>query len=222
MKNCYVTELKEFISYKKGIELQKKAFDRVNSGEIDGILLLLQHNPVITIGKAGGRENLLVSEEKLKELGIELYESTRGGNITYHGPGQMVAYPIFNLNKFNKDAHLYLRQLEEVLIRTLNVYNIKAGRKVKYTGVWVDDAKIAAIGVALRRWITQHGFSFNISVNKDHFSLINPCGITRFGICSLEDFITDIDYDEVVYNVEMQFEKVFHMKLIHKHNIKDW
>lgn len=212
MKSCYVTELKEFISYKKGIELQKKAFDMVNSRGIDGILLLLQHNPVITIGKAGGRENLLVSEEKLKELGIELYESTRGGNITYHGPGQLVVYPILNLNKFNKDAHLYLRQLEEVIIRTLNVYNIKAGRKVKYTGVWVDDTKIAAIGVALRRWITQHGFSFNISVNKDHFSLINPCGITRFAICSLEEFITDIDYDEVVYNVEIQFEKIFHMK----------
>ncbi|UZW16201.1 lipoyl(octanoyl) transferase LipB [Clostridium pasteurianum] len=221
MKSCYVTELKDFISYKEGLELQKKAFDIISSGKIDGILLLLQHSPVITIGKAGGRENLLISEKKLKELGIELYESTRGGNITYHGPGQLVAYPILNLNKFNIDAHLYLRKLEEVIIRTLQIYHIKAGRKAKYTGVWIDDAKIAAIGVALRRWITKHGFSFNISINKDHFALINPCGITKFGICSLEDFISDVYYDEILYNVKIQFEKTFHMELIDKANIED-
>jgi lipoyl(octanoyl) transferase len=222
LKSCYVTELRESISYKEGIELQKKAFDIVNAGKIDGILLLLQHKPVITIGKGGGKENLLVSREKLDELGVEIYETTRGGNITYHGPGQLVSYPILNLNKFNKDAHLYLRQLEEVIIRTLREYDINAGRKIKYTGVWVDDLKIAAIGVALRRWITKHGFSFNISVNKDHFALINPCGITSFGICSLEDFVTEVDYNEVIYNIKTKFQEVFHTELIDKARPDDW
>lgn len=222
MRSCYVTELKDFISYKEGLELQKKAFDVVSSGKIDGILLLLQHKPVITIGKGGGKENLLVSKEKLDKLGIEIFETSRGGNITYHGPGQLVAYPILNLNKFNKDAHLYLRELEEVIIRTLKLYDINAGRKVKYTGVWVDDMKIAAIGVALRRWITKHGFSFNISVNKDHFALINPCGITRFGICSLEDFVTNVDYRDVIDNIKIKFQEVFHTELINKTSTDDW
>lgn len=222
LRSCYVTELRDFVSYKEGLELQKKAFDIVNSGKTDGILLLLQHKPVITIGKSGGKENLLVSKENLDKLGIEVYETTRGGNITYHGPGQLVSYPILNLNKFNKDAHLYLRQLEEVIIRTLKEYDIKAGRKIKYTGVWVDDAKIAAIGVALRRWITKHGFSFNISVNKDHFALINPCGITRFGICSLEDFVTEVDYYEVMNIIKIKFQEVFNTELIYKVSIDDW
>lgn len=221
MKNCYVMEFNNFIGYKEGLEIQHKAFEFVSTGKTDGILLFIQHKPVITIGKSGGKENLLASKEKLDNLGIKIYETTRGGNITYHGPGQLVAYPILDLNKFNKDAHWYLRQLEEVIIRTLKEYGIKGERKSKYTGVWVSNVKIAAIGVGLRKWITMHGFSFNLYVNKDHFKLINPCGITEFGICSLEDFVEKVDYNKVIYIIKEKFKEVFDTELTNKISISD-
>ncbi len=131
MRTCYVTEFKNLIGYKDGLELQNRAFKFVVQNNMDGILLLLQHKPVITIGKSGGIDNLLVSRKALNRFGIELYKSSRGGNITYHGPGQLVAYPILNLGKFQKDAHWYLRQLETVVMNTVRYYGVKAGIKPK-------------------------------------------------------------------------------------------
>lgn len=216
MRKCYVIEFKNPIGYAEGLEIQQRAFNLVNKNEMDGILLLLQHKPVFTIGRSGGKDNLLVSKEKLDELGIELYETSRGGNITYHGLGQLVAYPILNLNKFKKDAHWYLRQLEEVVIRTLETYGITPRRKPKYTGVWVGDSKVAAIGVHVKRWITMHGFAFNLFVNKEHFRLINPCGITEFGIASIDDFLDEVYYDDVLNRVKEKFKEVFNMELTNK------
>ncbi|WP_147565897.1 lipoyl(octanoyl) transferase LipB [Clostridium tyrobutyricum] len=222
MRTCYLTQFKNLTSYKYGLELQHKAFEFVVQNNIDGILLLLQHKPVITIGKSGGMDNLLVSKETLNRFGIELYKCSRGGNITYHGPGQLVVYPILNLNKFQKDAHWYLRQLETVVMNTVRSYGVKAGIKPKYTGVWVGNQKIAAIGVGIRKWITKHGFALNICVNKDHFKLITPCGISEFGICSLEDFVQNPSYDGIVSNIKRNFKEVFSTELIDKNTINDW
>lgn len=214
MANCYVIEVDRLVSYEDGLELQQKAFNFVKKTEIDGVLLLLQHKPVITVGASGGKDNLLIPRENLEALGIDFYESKRGGNITYHGPGQLVGYPIMKLEKFNKDVHWYLNQLEEVIIETLKIYGINAGRKLKYTGVWVENSKIAAIGVYVKRWITMHGFSFNISINKSHFALINPCGITEFGVASLNDYLLEIDYNHIINSIKKSFEEVFNTNLI--------
>jgi len=208
-RRCFVVNLKGLIGYGEGLVLQEKAFDKVVSGKADGILLLLEHKPVFTIGRSGGKENLLVDEKYLKTAGIELYETNRGGNITYHGPGQIVAYPIFNLSKWKKDLQWYVSCLEEVIIQVLKDYNIKAGRKPKYRGVWVADKKIAAIGIAAERWITMHGFAFNVKVNKDHFNLINPCGIKEFSVASLDDYVEDVDFREVVKKTKEKFSIIF-------------
>lgn len=214
MVACYAVEFDQPIGYSEGIELQQRAFDIVKRGKVDGILLLLQHKPAFTIGRAGGKNNLLVPEEKLNKLGIELHETTRGGNITYHGPGQLVGYPIFNLEKWNKDVHLYVNRLEEVIIQTLKEYGVTGGRKPKYIGVWVGDGKITAIGVAVKHWITMHGFAFNLEIIKDHFRLINPCGITQFGVVSLDDYVGPVDYKEIIQSVKRNFGKVFDVKVI--------
>jgi len=214
MKKCYVVEFDKFVTYREGLEIQQRAFNIVKERQIEGIILLLQHSPVFTIGRDGGKNNILISRERMNRLGIEVYETNRGGNVTYHGPGQLVAYPILNLNKFKKDVHWYIRQLEEVVIRTLKTYGISADRKEKYTGVWVGDRKITAIGVHVKRWITMHGFAFNISVNKEHFGFINPCGITEFGIASLDDFVKVIDYSDVLKRIQKKFEETFDIELI--------
>jgi len=208
-RRCFVVNLKGLIGYDEGLVLQEKAFDKVVSRKADGILLLLEHKPVFTIGRSGGKENLLVDEKYLKTAGIELYETNRGGNITYHGPGQIVAYPIFNLSKWKKDLQWYVSCLEEVIIQVLKDYNIKAGRKPKYRGVWVADKKIAAIGIAAERWITMHGFAFNVKVDKSHFELINPCGIKEFSVASLDDYVEDVDFREVVKKTKEKFSIIF-------------
>ena len=145
-RRCFVVNLKGLIGYGEGLVLQEKAFDKVVSGKADGILLLLEHKPVFTIGRSGGKENLLVDEKYLKTAGIELYETNRGGNITYHGPGQIVAYPIFNLSKWKKDLQWYVSCLEEVIIQVLKDYNIKAGRKPKYREMCIRDRSCSAPG----------------------------------------------------------------------------
>jgi len=208
-RRCFLVELEGLTSYADGLALQEVAFERVRRGTVDGILILLQHSPVFTIGKSGGRENLLANEETLRRLGIDVYDTTRGGNITYHGPGQIVAYPIFSLKKWKMDLPWFVTSLEEVVIRTLREYGIKAGRKPKHRGVWVGNKKIAAIGIAVKRWITMHGFAFNISVNKEHFTLINPCGIKEFGIVSLEDLTGPVDFGRIMLTVKEKFAKVF-------------
>lgn len=211
-RDFYAVEYDNEIKYGEGLTIQKNVFEMVKENNMGGILLLLQHKPVFTIGSKGGWENLLTPIEHLKEQGIEIFETNRGGNITYHGHGQLVAYPIFNLKALKKDTHWYLRQLEEVIIRTLETFDIKAGRKEKYTGVWVEDKKIAAIGVHVKRWITMHGFAFNLTVNKAHFRLINPCGIKEYDIASLDDYIESVVYSDVVKEVKKQFERIFNIE----------
>lgn len=210
--NCYYTIIDGLTSYDEGLRLQNKAKELVKAGTVDCVLILLQHSPVFSIGKAGGAENILMPEDFLTEKGIAIHKSDRGGNITYHGPGQLVGYPIMNLKKFKTDVHWYFKQLEQVILDTLKDNDIIGGRKEKYPGAWVGDRKIAAIGVHISRWITTHGFSLNISVNKEHFGYINPCGIVEFGVASLDEF-KQVAYEDIISDVKRNFEKIFEIEL---------
>ncbi|MBU0478086.1 lipoyl(octanoyl) transferase LipB [bacterium] len=173
--------------YMEAYSLQKKILSERIKNEIPDTLILTEHPPTFTIGRKGGRENILVSNEVLGKNGIKVYEVDRGGDITYHGPGQIVGYPIINLAEWNKDIHLYLRSLEEVIIRFLSRFKITAGRINDYTGVWIGNEKIAAIGIGVSKWTTFHGFCININPNKEHFRMITPCGIKDKAVTSLDE-----------------------------------
>jgi len=157
------------------------------AGDVDDTLLLLQHPHVLTLGvKAGeSRSHVLASPDRLAELGVEVHETGRGGDVTYHGPGQIVGYPILDLKPDRCDVHQYVRDLEEVMIRVTAEYGFKAGRIQGLTGAWVAAEKIGAIGVRIQRWITSHGFAFNVTTDLDFFRLIVPCGISDRGVTSL-------------------------------------
>ena len=182
--NILDTGLKDYMEV---YDLQKKILSERINDEISDTLILTEHPPTFTIGRKGGRENILVSNEVLEKNGIEVYEVDRGGDITYHGPGQIVGYPIMNLSEWNKDIHLYLRSLEEVIIRFLSHFKITAGRINDYTRVWVENGKIAAIGIGVSKWTTFHGFCININPDKEHFRMITPCGIKDKEITSLDE-----------------------------------
>jgi lipoate-protein ligase B len=151
-----------------------------------GYLILLSHPPVITLGRRGTRDNILVPERRLRAEGIQVVEASRGGDVTYHGPGQIVGYPIIRLDPDRRDIHGYLRDLEWVIMRCLADYGIASERRSGYTGVWVGREKIAAMGVAISRWVTYHGFALNLAPNFAHFALIRPCGIREGGVTSME------------------------------------
>lgn len=176
------------VPYAEALAMQRALVEARRAGSVGDLLLLLQHPPVITLGVKGdgGRANVVVAPERLAELGIEVHETGRGGDVTYHGPGQIVGYPILDLRPDRCDAHRYVRDLEDVMIRTCAAYGLEAGRVAGLTGTWIGAAKIGAIGVRLARWITSHGFAFNVSTNMEHFRLIVPCGIADRGVTSLE------------------------------------
>lgn len=174
------------IGYGEALELQKKLFERRLAGCIPDTLLLLEHDPVITIGTAGGGENLLVDEARVRAAGVEIHRTDRGGNITYHGPGQLVGYPIFDLRDHGRDVHLFLRNLERSVIDVLAHYGIEGEAIPKLTGVWVGGDKICSIGVAVRRWITYHGFALNVSPDFGHWSFIHPCGLVGKEVTSIQ------------------------------------
>ena len=174
--------------------------------------MLLQHPPVITLGVKGdgGRSNVLVTDQRLAELGVEISETGRGGDVTYHGPGQIVGYPILDLKPDRCDVHRYVRDLEEVMIRVCADYGVSAGRISGLTGTWVGTEKIGAIGVRISRWITSHGFAFNVTTNLADFQLIVPCGINDHGVTSLEKATgRTLSVAEVEDCIVDQFSSVF-------------
>jgi lipoate-protein ligase B len=177
--------------YKEALDLQERIFELRQQGKISDTLLLLEHPSVITLGKRGVYSNIIVPKEELAEKGISIYEVSRGGDVTYHGPGQIVGYPIVNLKEMNKGVKDFVWGVEEVFIQLLkNEFKITACRDTeKYTGVWVDNEKITAIGIAVKHWITMHGFAFNVNTELEYFRLINPCGITDRGVTSLEKLL---------------------------------
>jgi lipoyl(octanoyl) transferase len=156
------------------------------AASIPDTLLLLEHDPVVTLGRSARAEHVLLSREALAARGVELVDTGRGGDVTYHGPGQVVGYPIFDLSPERRDVHRYVRDLEEVMIRVVADHGLVAERVAGLTGTWVDGNKIGAIGVRISRWVTSHGFALNVSTDLAHFGLIVPCGITVRGVTSLE------------------------------------
>lgn len=176
------------ISYAEGLEIQKALVAQRKAGEIPDQLLLLQHPPVITLGvkSRSDRSHIIASSDLLEAEGVEIFETGRGGDVTYHGPGQLVGYPIIDLKPDRCDVHQYVRDLEDVMIRMASAFGVEAGRVPGLTGAWVGDEKLGAIGVRIARWVTSHGFAFNVNTTLDHFDLIVPCGITGKGVTSLE------------------------------------
>lgn len=183
------------IPYEDGLALQARLVEDRRSGAIPDTLLLLEHPPVITLGvkTRRGPNHIVASEETLAGAGVSVHETGRGGDVTYHGPGQLVGYPILDLAPDRKDVHVYVRDIEEVLIRTAAAFDIEAKRVPGLTGVWVGpdgrEEKLAAIGIRISRWITSHGFALNVSTNLDHFNLIVPCGIVDRQVTSLEKLL---------------------------------
>ena len=184
-------------------------------------LLLCEHPPVYTLGKSGSEENLIISEEELKKRGIEFFHNNRGGDITFHGPQQIVGYPILDLEKFKTDIGWYMRSLEEVMILTLKDYDIVAGRLPKYTGVWLNPEspsrarKICAFGVKCSRWTTMHGWAFNVNTDLDYFNYIIPCGITDKAVTSMQKELGRIlDMEEIKGRIKTHFQQVFNCELL--------
>ncbi|MCX5779305.1 MAG: lipoyl(octanoyl) transferase LipB [Firmicutes bacterium] len=196
--------------YEQVFELQKQLNQARRNGTIPDIVIFLEHHPCFTIGRNGGWDHILVSHEFLEAQGIRVYETDRGGDVTYHGPGQLVCYPILDLNGFGRDVHLYARRLEETLIRTLRSFGITSGRRKEYPGVWVEAAKIAAEGIGVQHWVTMHGVSLNISPDLNHFSLIIPCGISALGVTSMEKILAKkVDLALVRQEMRRQMSDVF-------------
>jgi lipoyl(octanoyl) transferase len=194
---------------------------KANEANTQHHLLLVEHPPVFTLGKSGKREHVLVSEEQLKQLGIEYFHINRGGDITYHGLQQIVGYPILDLDKFKPDLGWYLRSLEEVIIQVMAEYGLKGERSNGETGVWLSPQdpfrarKICAMGIKCSRWITMHGFAFNVNTDLSHFEFIVPCGIQGKAVTSLQKELgRPIDYEEVKTKVKFHFEKIFDCELI--------
>ena len=180
------------VHYAEALAMQRALVEDRKAGRVPDLLLLLEHPPVITLGVRGdgGRSNIVATPETLAERGIDVFETGRGGDVTYHGPGQIVGYPIIDLKPDRCDVHVYVRDVEEVMIRVCADYGLTAGRIKGLTGAWLGAEgaaeKIGAIGVRISRWVTSHGFAFNVSTDLDHFNLIVPCGISDRGVTSLE------------------------------------
>lgn len=221
------------IAYSEAWELQTKCFQKSNdlkifnrsnkdlAKPIDNYFLLCEHNHVYTLGKSGSEENLLVKSDVLSKEGIEFFHINRGGDITYHGPGQITGYPILDLEQFFTDVHKYLRLLEDVIIRTCAEYGVIAGRMEGKTGVWVDvenptrARKICAMGVHMGRWITMHGFGFNVNTDLSKFDLIIPCGIVDLGVTSLQAEVgREINMSEVKGHIMKHFSELFEAHLV--------
>lgn len=177
------------MAYGEAMAIQRERRVAVEEGRLGNALFLLEHQPTITLGRRAKREHLLRSEAELAALGVELCETDRGGDITYHGPGQLVAYPVLDLRYWRESINWYLRALEEVLIRVLHTYGLEGERNPGLTGVWVEGAKVAAIGVGIHNWVTFHGAAINVAPDMSHFGLIVPCGIADKPVTSLEQIL---------------------------------
>lgn len=171
--------------YLSACKIQKEAVRAVIQNPLEQKLFLVEHSHCYTIGRNGSMRNILVDAERLKRIGIDIFETDRGGDITYHGPGQLVAYPIINLENYRKDVKWFLERLEETVIATLKAFNLDGEILPGFTGVWINKKKICAIGVHVERWVTSHGLALNVNTNLDYFSMIIPCGIADAGVTSM-------------------------------------
>jgi lipoyl(octanoyl) transferase len=197
------------IEYGQGMDLQLRLMKMRQNNLIEDTIILLQHPHVLTMGVSGSKEteeNLLVSEAVLEKKGVSLYKSTRGGKITYHGPGQIVGYPIIDLNNHGKDIRQYVNNLEEFFIRMMEEeFGIDAGRDEEHRGVWVENDKITAIGCSVKKWVTMHGFAFNVNTDMNYFKLINPCGILGKGVVSLRELTGTLQDEKLVESLIVEY-----------------
>jgi lipoyl(octanoyl) transferase len=201
------------MGYGAALELQKQFEAERKQGLIPDQLLLLEHPHVITLGRNARREHLLAGEELLARAGVSVYESDRGGDITYHGPGQLVGYPVIDLKDWKRDVGAYMRAIEQVIIDTLEAFGIAAGRIPKLTGVWVGERKIAAIGVHISRWVTTHGFALNVNTDLNFFQYIVPCGLTR-PVTSMAQLGVAADLPAVARVLAAHFGRIFDCEML--------
>ena len=207
MLKCTILELGR-IDYASALEWQRRLVEERKRGEGEDHLLLLEHPHVVTLGRNGRMENLLAGDDVLDRAGIAFFPTDRGGDVTYHGPGQLVGYPILDLRAWKRDVGAYVRAIEQTIIDTLADYGIEAGRIPKLTGVWVDGRKIAAIGVHLSRWVTSHGFALNVSTDLSYFQYIVPCGLTK-PVTSMAALGVRATLEEVGRKLAVHFGRVF-------------
>ena len=207
MRNCEWRDL-GCIDYGEAFERQRALVDRRKRGEIPDQFLIVEHPPTITLGRNGHRENLLAREEVLERAGIAFHHTDRGGDITYHGPGQIVGYPILDLREWKRDVVAYVRAVEQVIIDALEDFGLAGVRVPGMTGVWVDGAKIAAIGVHISRWVTSHGFALNVNTDMSYFQYIVPCGLVK-PVTSMAELGVAAARENVIERLVFHFGRVF-------------
>ena len=205
------------MEYKKAWDLQLDLWAKRVEGRLPDLLLFLEHPHVLTLGRRGNRTHLLASSETLGKLNIPIFHIERGGDVTYHGPGQLVVYPILDLKEYGWKLVRYIEQLEEVIIRTLSDFGISGNRDPLNRGVWVDQQKIASVGVAVKRWVSLHGLALNYETDLTYFDLINPCGLQGIRMTSMAKALgTNVSRDRLYQRVHFRFEQVFERRLEEK------
>ncbi|MEA3422224.1 MAG: lipoyl(octanoyl) transferase LipB [Bacillota bacterium] len=205
------------LDYKETLDIQYKILDKVQNDECNDTLILVEHPPVITLGKNAVESNVLFSKEKLKEIGIDLYNIKRGGDVTYHGPGQLVGYPIFNLRKnHGQSIKLFIKKLEDVFIDFMkNEFELEVGRHSCNAGVWYGEEKLVALGLAVKKGVTMHGFAFNLNTILEHFDLIVPCGLSNMGVTSIEKIKGEkVDLEDVKEKIVKYFIEIYEFESI--------
>lgn len=212
---CYAVMFPERLGFEEALAMQMKICELKKAGFAADVLLLLEHTPVVTLGRNGDWNNLLVSEETLRMRGVSRHHIDRGGDITFHGPGQLVGYPLLKLERHEQDVHLYMRNLEEAIICVLSEYGIDAGRQEKLTGVWTSSGKICALGVHISRWITRHGLALNVNTDLSYYDLIVPCGLHGKQIASMQSILgCEVDVREVAEKLLTHFGRIFERKMV--------
>jgi lipoyl(octanoyl) transferase len=215
---CQVQQLGR-MDYSEALQLQHRNAALCKAGTIPDTLLLLEHPHVYTFGRNANKEHLLVSRQFLTKLGAQVFDTDRGGDVTYHGPGQLVGYPILDLTRYRRDIARYMRSLEEVFIGVAAGFGIRARRLNGVTGVWVGDEKLVAMGVHISRWVTSHGFAFNVNTDLHYFEYIVPCGLRGKGVTSLEKLLgRNVEMEAVVKRVIADFGRVFDVEMVNSEN----
>ncbi len=214
MTRCLVYDL-GMIPYHEALQLQRKTITELQRGSGREVLFLLEHPHVITLGRSGSEGSLLQDHGQLEQKGIELVTTDRGGDATYHGPGQLVGYPILSLEPGRQDIRRYVTDVESALIGSLAEYGIEGGRRTGYRGVWLDDRKIASVGIRISRWVTSHGFALNVNTDLTYFSVINPCGIEGCSMTSMQNELArPVDMKDVKHTVTRMFAEVFDRDMV--------
>jgi lipoyl(octanoyl) transferase len=225
---CHVEQLGR-IEYAEALRIQRGKVAARKVGAISDTLLLVEHPHVYTLGRNARQEHVLATRDQLEALGVEVFDTDRGGDVTYHGPGQLVGYPVLDLSEHRRDLAWYMRSLEEVLVGVAQEFGVQAGRQRGAAGVWVQNEKLAAMGVHVSRWITSHGFALNVNTDLSYFAGIVPCGLRDKGVTSLEKLLgRAIEMDYVAEQVVNHFGKVFGLQMClrmfqsHNHSVAQW